>query len=110
PCFELASVDQAGEDVVARVIRELAIELAAFADVVEHQHAARDGPLVIAYRRSAAFDVQLVAVASDEQRRAYRLDGTGAPDRHRQRVLERLAGFFVEAAEDLVDGSALRVL
>ena len=95
---------------MTRVIGQLAIQLAALADVVEHQHAARHVARAVANRRGAALDVQLVAVATDQQRRPHGLDRARAPDRDRQRILQRLAGFLVEAAEDLVDDATLRML
>ena len=95
---------------MARVVGELAVQLAALAHVVEHQHAARDRARAVADRRGGALDVHLVAVALDQQRRPHRLDRAAAADRDRQRVLERLAGLLVEAAEDVVDGPALRLL
>ena len=110
PRLELAPIHQPGQDVVARVVRELAIQLAALADVVEHQHAAEHIAGAVANGRGAALDVQLVAVAPDQQRRPHALDRARAPDRNRQRILQRLAGLLVEAAEDLVDDAALRVL
>src|SRR5690606_27773637 len=107
--LELAAIDETGEDVVTRVIGKLAIELAALAHVVEHQHAAGDVAGSVANRRGAALDVQLVAVAADQQRRTHRLDGARAANGDRERILERLARFFVEAAEDLVDHPSLRM-
>ncbi len=95
---------------MARVVGELAVQLAALAHVVEHEHAAGDGPGTVADRRGRALDVHLVAVALDEQRRAHGLDGAAAADRHRERVLERLAGLLVEPAEDVVDVPALGFL
>src|SRR5690606_22346236 len=110
PRLELEPVDQLGEDVVTRVIRQLAVELATLADVMEHQDAAAYRTLAVAYRRGAALDVHLVAVAADQQGGTHRLDGARATDRHSQRILERLAGLLMEAAEDLVDAPALRML
>ena len=110
PRLELATVHQPGEDVVARVIGQLAVQLAALAHVVEHEHAARHRARSVADRRGGALDVHLVAVALDEQRRPHGLDRAAAADGHRQLVLERLAGFLVEAAEDVVDVLALRLL
>ncbi len=40
--FELAAVDQAGQQVMAGVIGQLAVELTAFADVVENKDGAAD--------------------------------------------------------------------
>ena len=74
PLLELAAVDEAGQHVVARVVGELAVQLAALADVVEHQHAARHRARAVADRRGRALDVHLVAVALDQQRRPHRLD------------------------------------
>ncbi len=53
-----------------------------------------------------ALDVELVAVAADQQRRAHGFDRAVAPHRDADRILDRLAGFLVEAAEDLVDVAA----
>ena len=91
------------------VIREAAVELAALGDVMEHEHAAGHRARAIADRRRGALDVQLVAVATDQQHRAHALDRARAADRHAQRILERLAGLFVERAVDLFDGPAHRV-
>ncbi len=48
--LELAPVDESRENVVAGVITEAAVELARLTDVVEHEHAARDGALAVANR------------------------------------------------------------
>src|SRR5580658_3622167 len=104
--LEFAAVDQPGQQVVAGVVGEPAVELARFADVVEHQHAAGHVAGTVADRRGGALDVQLVAVAADEQHRPDRFDRTDAPDRHRQRVLQRFAGLLVERTEDLLDRAA----
>jgi hypothetical protein len=95
---------------VAGVIAQAPVELARLADVVEHQHAARDGAAAVADRRGRALDVDFIAVAPDQQHRPHRLDRARAADRHRQRILQRLAGLLVEGAEDLLDGAALAVL
>ena len=76
---------------------------------MEHEHAAGHRARAIANRRRGALDVQLVAVATNEQHRAHALDRTRAADRHAQRILERLAGLFVERAIDLFDGPAHRI-
>ncbi len=94
---------------MARVIREPPIEFARFAHVMEHQHAAAHGSGAVANRRGGALDIELVAVAPDEQHRPHGLDRARAADRNGQRILERLAGFLVEGAEDLVDRPSLRV-
>jgi hypothetical protein len=65
-CLELATVDEAGEDVVARVVGQLAVEFPALAHVVEHEHAARHRAGTVADRRRGTLDVHLVAVALDE--------------------------------------------
>ena len=108
--LELAAVHEAGEHVVARVVGEPPIELARLADVVEHQHAARYRAAAVADGRGRAFDVDLVAVAADEQHRPHRLDRARAADRDRERILERLAGLLVKGAEDLLDRASLAVL
>jgi hypothetical protein len=95
---------------MAGVIREFAIELAAFADIVKHQHAAGHRPGAVADGRGTAFDVQLVAVATDQQCGPYRLDGMRAANGHRQWIFQRLAGFFVKAAEYLINGTPHGVL
>src|SRR5690606_39676658 len=41
---------------------------------------------------------------------AHRLDGTIAPYRYGQRILERLAGFLVETPEDVVDRPAAGII
>jgi len=69
--LELAPVHQPGEQVVARVVREAAVELARLAHVVEHQHAPGHVAGTVADRRGRALDVQLVAIAADEQHRAH---------------------------------------
>ena len=111
PRLELAPVHEPGQDVVARVVGQLAIQLAALADVVEHQHAARDTRPT----PSRIGEAQLSMYSSLPSRRISsvgrtRLDRARAPDRDRERILQRLAGLLVEAAEDLVDDAALRVL
>src|SRR5215472_3173590 len=100
--LELAPVHEPGEQIVARVIGEPAVELARLAHIVEHQHPAGHVPRAIADRRGGALDIELVAIAPDEEHRPHRLDGANAADRHRQRILERLAGLLVEGAEDLL--------
>ncbi len=92
-----------------RVIRQATIELARFGHVMEHEHAAGHGAGAVTNRRRGALHVQLVAVAADQQHGAHGLHRAGAADRHAQRILERLAGFFVEGAVDLFDGPAHRV-
>ena len=48
--LEFAPVDQPGEDVVAGVVAQAAVEFARLADVVEYEHAARDDALAVANR------------------------------------------------------------
>src|SRR6516225_5534109 len=100
--LELAPVHEPGEQVVARVVGEAAIELARLTHIVEHQHPARDVARAIADRGRGALDVELVAIAADQQHRPHRFDGPYAADRDRQGILERLAGLLVEGAEDLL--------
>ena len=95
---------------MARVIAQAPVELARFADVMEYQHAARDRAAAVADRRGGALDIDFIAVATDQEHRPHRLDRARAADRHRQRIFQRLAGFFVERAEDLLDGAPLAVL
>ena len=92
------------------MIAESPIEFARFADVVKHEHAARHVALTVSNRRRRALDIKLVAVAANQQCRADGFDRAIAANRHGQRILERLAGFFMESAEDLVDGPAARVV
>ena len=73
---------------------------------MEHQHAAGHRARAVADRRRGALDIQLIAVAADQQHRAHALDRSRAANRNAQRILERLAGFFVEGAVDLFDGPA----
>src|SRR5688572_991137 len=108
--LELTPVDEAGEQIVRGVVGKATIELAALRDVVEHEHATRHLARAVANGRRRAFDIQLVAIAANEQHRAHALDGPRAADRHRQRILERLAGLLVEGAVDLFDGPTHRVL
>ncbi len=100
--LELAPVHQARQHVVAGVVGQAAVQLARLADVVEYQHAADDLAHVVADRRRGTLDVELVAVAPDQQHGAHRLVQPVTADGDRQRVLHRLAGLLVEAAEDLV--------
>ncbi len=110
PRFELGSVDEARQDVVTGVVTQAAVQFARFADVVEDQHAAGDIAFAIANRRGGAFDIQLVAVAADEQCRAHGLDRAAATYRYGQGVLEGFAGLFVETAEYFIDGTAARIV
>src|SRR6476469_1166471 len=96
--LELATVHETREQVVRRVIREAAIQLAALGHVMEHEYAARHRARAIPNRRRGAFDVQLVAVATNQQHRSHALDRPRAANRNAQRILERLARFFVERA------------
>src|SRR5882757_1792395 len=93
--LELASIHQSREHVVTRVVAQTPVELARLAHIVEYQHAARNGAAAVANRRCRAFDVNLVAVAADEQHRPDRLDRTRAADRDGQRVFERFASLLV---------------
>ncbi len=95
---------------MTRVVAEPPIQFAGFGHVVEDEHAAGDVAFAVADRRCRALDIELVAVAADQQGRAYRLDRAVAAHRDRQRVLERLAGLLVKAAEDLVDRPAAGVV
>ena len=95
---------------MARVIGETAVQFPRLAHVVEDEHAAGDRSAAVADGRGGALDVDLIAVAADEQHRADRFDRPRAADGHRERILERLAGFLVESAEDLLDGASLAVL
>src|SRR5690606_4551564 len=108
--FELPPVDQPRQDVVTGVIAEPPIQLARLAHVVEYQDAAGDLALAVADWRGGALDIQLVAVAADQQCRTDGLDRAVAADRNREGILERLAGFFVKAAEDIVDRPAARIV
>ncbi len=101
--LEFRPVDKAGEDVVTGVVGEPAVQFARLADIVEHEDRAGHVAAVVPDRCRGALDVDLVAVAADEQRRAYRLDRARAADGDCERVFERLAGLLVEAAEHLVD-------
>ena len=94
---------------MARVIRQPAIELARLADVMEHQHAASHVTRTVTDRCRRAFDIQLIAVAADEQHGPNGLDRPDAADRDAQRILQRLAGLFVEGPEDLFDGPPHRI-
>jgi len=60
--------------------------------------------------RSSALDIELVAVAPNQQRGTYGLDRPIAPHRDRDWVLDRLARLLVKAAEDLVDRSPDRIV
>src|SRR5690606_10479413 len=110
PRLELAAIHETREDVVARVIGKLAIELPALAHVVEHEHAAGYVAGAVADRRGAAFAIELIAVAPNEERRATGLDRARPAKRDGERVPERRARLRVEAAEDLADDPALSVL
>ena len=110
PALELAPVDETGQHVVTGVIGQAPVQLARLADVVEDEHAAGYGAAAVTDRGGCAVYVEFVAVAADQQHRSDRLDRAGAADRHRQRVLERLAGFLMEAAEHLLDRAPLAVL
>src|SRR6185312_2328044 len=110
PALELAAVDEPCEEVVARMIGEAAIQLTGLGDVVEDQDAARHPARAIANRSCGALDIELIAVAADEEHRANRLDRPDAADGDAERVLERLAGLFVESAEDLLHRPPHRIL
>src|SRR5690606_7531664 len=101
--LELAPIHELREDVVARRIRQPPVQLARLADVVKHEHAARDVAERIADRRGGALDVELVAVTANQECRPHRLRGAVAAHRDGDRVLDGLARLLVEAAEDLVD-------
>src|SRR5688572_24211016 len=73
---------------------------------MEHQHAARHVTERIADRRGRALDIELVAVAPNQQRRPHGLDRTVAAHRDADRVLDRLAGLLVKTTEDFVDVAA----
>ena len=71
---------------------------------MKDEHTAGDIAIRIADRRGGTFNVKLVAVPANQQRRTHRLDRTIAANRDGQRILEWLAGLFMEAAEYFVDG------
>src|ERR1019366_1898300 len=61
-------------------------------------------------RRGGALDVQLIAVAPDQQHRPHRFDRARAANRYRQWVFQRFAGLLVEGTEDLLDRPPHRIL
>src|SRR5690606_18621633 len=69
--LELATVDQASEQIVTGVVGEAPVELAGLADVVEHEHAARNVPRPVSNRSRGTLDVELVTVATDEEHRTH---------------------------------------
>ncbi len=77
---------------------------------MEHQHATGHVAGAIADGGRRAFDIQLIAVAPDEEHRPHRLDRANAPDGNAQRIFERLAGLFVKGTEDLLDRTPHGVL
>ncbi len=70
---------------MARVIAEATVQITRLTDVVEDQDTAGDARLAITNRRRRALDIQLVAVAPDQQRRPHRLDRAIAANRNGQR-------------------------
>ena len=100
--LEFAAIDQAGENVMAGVITQTPIQLTGLADIVEHQYPAGHLALAVLDRRSRALNIEFVAVAPYEQRRSHRLDRSLPPNGHGQRVFQRFAGLFMEAAENFV--------
>ena len=108
--LEFTAIHQSGEHVVTRVIAQTPVQLARFAHIMEHQHAARHRAAAVANGRCRAFDIDFVAVAANQQHRPHRLDGARAADGDRQRIFQRFARFLVECAEDLLDRPALAIL
>src|SRR6185437_1831703 len=63
--LEFAAVDEPGEEVMARMIGQAAVELARLRDIGENQHTAGDPARAVADGGRGALDVELVAVAAD---------------------------------------------
>ena len=110
PALELAPIDQAGERVVARLVRHLARDAAQLAYVAHDDDGADQLALLRAQRRDRQLDRALLAAAARDHQAA-------PPDRdlrlRRQamphRVAERTAVAFVEQRDDVGDALADRI-
>ena len=95
---------------MARVVAESAVQVARLRNVVEYQDATDDAALVVTDGGRGTFDIQFVAVTANQQGWSHRLDRPIPPHRYRQRVLQRLTGFLVEASKNFVDRATASVV
>ena len=95
---------------MARVITQSTIQLARLTNIVKHKNAAGYTTLTITDRRCGTFDVELIAIAPNQQCRPYRFNRTITPNRYGQRVFERLTGLFMEGTKNFIDGTSARIV
>ena len=95
---------------MTRVVTKLAIELARFTDVVEYEYAACHAALAVANWRGGTLNIELVAIATNQQRRPDRLDRTITSYGYRQRIFERLTRFLMKAAKYFIDRPSARII
>ena len=98
--LELAAVDEAGQRIVARVVRELRGVLAFLADVVEHRHDAGDLAVAVADRRCGFVDSDFAAVVADQQDLRGFLDGAAFAEDAAHEIRRDLAGRLVDERRD----------
>ena len=106
--LELAAVEQAGQRVVAREIRQPRRVLALAAHVLHDEHGADDARRAIADRRDAVVDRDRFGAAAQQHDVALRLDRAAFAQRARDRIGDRRAGGFVDDGEHLGDGALTR--
>ena len=90
---------------MAGVITQSAIKFTRLTDVMKHQDAASHYALAVTNRRCGTFDIELIAVTTNQQRRSHGLDSPVAANSNGQRVFQGLTGFLVEATENLINGT-----
>ena len=88
---------------MARVVAQATVQVARLTDIMEDEHATRDGSFAITNRRCSTFDVKFIPVAAYKQGGPNRFNGPVAPNRHGKRIFQWLTGFFVKTAKDLID-------
>jgi hypothetical protein len=110
PALELATVHQAGERIVARLVGHLARDAAQLADVAHHDHGADEVALLRAQRCHGQLDRALFAAAARDHQAAaahghLRLGGQAMP----HRIAQRAAVALVEQRDDVGNALADRI-
>ena len=106
--FELAPIDEPRQRIVAREIREPAVQLPLLAHVVEHHHGADDLAVAVLDRRRRVLNRDRRAVARDEHDVVGERDDAAFLQAARDGVRDGFAGRLVAQADDRLDRRALR--
>ena len=107
PFLELAPVDQAGQRIVAREVRELAVQLPLLAHVVKHHHGADDVAAAILNRRRGILDGHDLPVTPSQDNVVRELHDSAFLQAAQDRILDELAGGLVRELDDVLDRIAL---